>query len=69
MQKELILAFLIGMLIGAIACKLVTKMSTVGVIRIDDSDPDRDRFNMQITVPMSSLKRRNYVSFAVEKQT
>ena len=49
MRFELVIAFLLGMAIGMFIINLIWSMQkTTGTLRIDQSDPERDRYLFEI---------------------
>jgi hypothetical protein len=63
-----IVAFLIGCVVGGILSKVIFKPEIAGAIRVDHSDPDSGPYlflELQKGVG-SSIMQKNYVTFKVE---
>lgn len=67
LETQIILAFLIGTLVGLVACKIVTGIVNIGVIEIQDLGDGDYNYKMQLTDSFSKVSKSFVANFWVKK--
>lgn len=70
MEFYYILFYIVGMLCGAALCFIVLVGSQKqGVLEIDNSKEDKDRYLLVITTPLEDLNQRKFLFFKVKNKS
>ena len=66
---KLIIAFLVGVLIGTIIYAIAVKTASIGTLRIDQSDPDDSPYLfLEIKQGVNVISSKKYVIMKVERK-
>lgn len=66
---EIILALIIGIVVGFISAALIFRKKTAGTLRVDKSDPDDNPYLfLELTKDIDFVYRNKYVIFEVNTQ-
>ena len=67
MEMWIVLIFVIGVVFGSILTKTLTHKKSIGVLRIDDSDPESEPYLfLELTgATVNDIYNKKYVSFKV----
>lgn len=57
--------FSLGLIIGAIVITILRIKSTVGVLRIDHSNPEKDTYRFEIN-DLDGLSKKKYISLRID---
>ena len=68
-MDKLIIAFLVGVLIGTIIYAIAVKTASIGTLRIDQSDPDDSPYLfLEIKQGVNVISSKKYVIMKVERK-
>ena len=67
LETQIILAFLIGTLVGLVVCKIVTGIVNIGVIEVRDIGDGDFNYKMQLTDSFSKVNNSFVASFWVRR--
>lgn len=62
---ELVIVFVIGIVVGSIITRIVTKHLDSGTLRIDTSDPDGPFMFLELSKDMNTVASKKYVILKV----
>lgn len=66
-MEKLILMFVLGVIFGFVFKALLSRHREMsGIMHIDQSDPEKDIYALEVTVPMDDLPKKKVLYFKVD---